>query len=34
MSPAQWIQLINHISQIPEPNVPVAPSQYAIKVAP
>jgi hypothetical protein len=29
---AQWTQLINHISQIPEPTVPIAPSQYAIKV--
>ena len=32
MQPGQWIQLINHISQIPEPVVPIAPSKYAIKV--
>jgi Transglycosylase SLT domain/Peptidase family M23 len=28
----QWTQLINHISKIPEPIVPIAPSKYAIKV--
>ena len=28
----QWTQLINHISKIPEPVVPIAPSKYAIKV--
>ncbi len=32
LQPGQWIQLINRISQIPEPVVPIAPSQYAIKV--
>jgi hypothetical protein len=32
LQPNQWTQLINHISQIPEPVVPIAPSQYAIKV--
>ncbi len=31
LQPGQWIQLINRISQIPEPVVPIAPSQYAIK---
>jgi Transglycosylase SLT domain/Peptidase family M23 len=30
LEPGQWIQLINRISQIPEPVVPIAPSQYAI----
>ena len=29
----QWTQLINHISQIPEPVVPISPSKYAIKTA-
>jgi hypothetical protein len=28
----QWTQLINHISNIPEPMVPIAPSKYAIKI--
>ncbi len=32
LQPSQWTQLINHISQIPEPIVPIAPSKYAIKV--
>ena len=32
LRPAQWIQLINRINQIPEPIVPVSPSKYAIKV--
>ncbi|HZU40590.1 MAG TPA: lytic murein transglycosylase [Solirubrobacteraceae bacterium] len=32
LRPGQWVQLINRISQIPEPIVPIAPSQYAIKV--
>ena len=32
LSPGQWTQLINHISQIPEPIVPIAPTKYAIKV--
>jgi hypothetical protein len=31
LQPGQWIQLINRISQIPEPVVPISPSQYAIK---
>jgi hypothetical protein len=31
LQPGQWIQLINRISQIPEPIVSIAPSQYAIK---
>jgi murein DD-endopeptidase MepM/ murein hydrolase activator NlpD len=31
LQPGQWIQLINRISQIPEPVVPIAPSKYAIK---
>jgi hypothetical protein len=31
LQPGQWIKLINHISQIPEPVVPIAPSKYAIK---
>jgi hypothetical protein len=29
---SQWTQLINHISQIQEPIVSIAPSKYAIKV--
>ncbi len=32
LQPGQWIQLINRIGQLPEPVVPIAPSQYAIKV--
>jgi hypothetical protein len=32
LRPGQWIQLINRLSQIPEPVVPIAPSRYAIKV--
>jgi hypothetical protein len=31
LKPDQWTQLINHIKQIPEPIVPIAPSRYAIK---
>ena len=31
LQPGQWIQLINRISQIPEPIVPIAPSKYAIR---
>jgi hypothetical protein len=31
LQPGQWTQLINHISQIHEPIVPISPSQYAIK---
>jgi Transglycosylase SLT domain/Peptidase family M23 len=33
LQPQQWTQLINHISQISEPVVPIAPSKYAIKTA-
>jgi hypothetical protein len=33
LQPGQWIQLINRISQIPEPVVPIAPSKYAIRTA-
>ena len=32
LQPQQWVQLISHLSQIPEPVVPIAPSRYAIKV--
>jgi hypothetical protein len=32
LQPGQWVQLINRIGQLPEPVVPIAPSQYAIKV--
>jgi hypothetical protein len=31
LQPGQWIQLINRISQIPEPVVPIAPSKYAVR---
>ena len=31
LAPGQWEQLINRISQIPEPVVPIAPSKYAIR---
>jgi hypothetical protein len=31
LKPGQWLRLINHLSQIPEPVVPIAPSKYAIK---
>ena len=33
LRPGQWLRLVNHLSQIPEPVVPIAPSRYAIKVA-
>ena len=33
LAPGQWVQLINRISQIPEPVVPIAPSKYAVRVA-
>ena len=33
LKPGQWIQLINHLSQIPEPAIPIAPSKYAIKTS-
>jgi hypothetical protein len=32
LKPGQWIDLMNRLSQIPEPVVPIAPSRYAIKV--
>ncbi|HEY6396473.1 MAG TPA: lytic murein transglycosylase [Solirubrobacteraceae bacterium] len=32
LRPAQWIQLISRLNQIPEPLVPISPSKYAIKV--
>ncbi|MGH2876436.1 MAG: lytic murein transglycosylase [Solirubrobacteraceae bacterium] len=31
LKPGQWDKLINRISQIPEPVVPIAPSRYALK---
>ncbi len=31
LQPGQWTQLINHLSQIHEPVVPISPSHYAIK---
>jgi hypothetical protein len=31
LKPQQWIQLIQRISQIPEPAVPTGPSKYAIR---
>ncbi len=31
LQPGQWIQLINRISQIPEPVVPITPSKYAVR---
>jgi len=31
LQPGQWVKLIQRIGQIPEPVVPVTPSQYAIK---
>ncbi len=31
LQPNQWTQLINHLSQINEPIVPISPSKYAIK---
>jgi hypothetical protein len=33
LQPGQWVQLINRISQIPEPVVPIAPSRYAVRTA-
>jgi murein DD-endopeptidase MepM/ murein hydrolase activator NlpD len=32
LEPQEWTQLINHIADISEPTVPIAPSKYAIKV--
>jgi murein DD-endopeptidase MepM/ murein hydrolase activator NlpD len=31
LEPGQWEQLINRLSQIPEPVVPISPSKYAIR---
>ena len=31
LQPNQWTQLINHISHISEPIVPISPSKYAVK---
>jgi hypothetical protein len=31
LKPGQWTALINHISQIPEPVVPIAPSRYSVR---
>jgi hypothetical protein len=31
LKPQQWIQLIQRLGQIPEPTVPINPTQYAIK---
>ena len=33
LKPGQWIQLIDRISKIPEPVVPIAPSKYAIRTS-
>ena len=33
LQPGQWAQLINRISMIPEPVVPITPSQYAIRTS-
>jgi hypothetical protein len=33
LKPKQWIELINHISQIPEPSVPTARSASAVKTS-
>ena len=33
LQPKQWSQLINHLGQISEPIVPIAPSKYAIQTA-
>jgi hypothetical protein len=33
LQPGQWIDLINRISQIPEPVVPITPSKYAIRTS-
>ena len=32
LEPQEWTQLINHIANIANPTVPIAPSKYAIKV--
>jgi hypothetical protein len=31
LQPGQWVDLINHLSQISNPTVPTAPSKYAIR---
>ena len=31
LKPGQWIDLINRISQIPEPTIPTTASKYAVK---
>ncbi len=31
LQPGEWTQLINRISEIPEPVVPIAPSKYAVR---
>jgi hypothetical protein len=33
LKPGQWIKLLDRISEIPEPVVPIAPSRYAIRTA-
>jgi hypothetical protein len=33
LKPKQWVQLIQHLSQIPEPAVPTGRSKYAIKAS-
>ncbi|HET9719199.1 MAG TPA: lytic murein transglycosylase [Solirubrobacteraceae bacterium] len=33
LKPKQWVQLIQHISQIPEPAVPTGRSRYAVKAS-
>jgi Transglycosylase SLT domain/Peptidase family M23 len=33
LQPNEWQALISHLSTLPEPIVPIAPSQYAIKVS-
>jgi len=33
LKPNQWIQLIQHIGEIPEPAVPTGRSRYAIKAS-
>jgi hypothetical protein len=34
LRPAQWIDLISRIGQIPEPTVPTAPSAFSVKTHP
>jgi hypothetical protein len=33
LQPGQWVKLIDHISKIPEPVVPMSPSKYAVRVS-